>query len=137
MGNSKANPGFPGGSVIGFAPDDQGRPIFIFSKISSHTKDILADPKASVTIASKEFKGAADGRVSLMGTVKPIKPGPERDAAREFYKKKHPNAFWMDFGDFIWFRMEEIKAIRFVGGFARAGSVTAEEYAAAKPDEIS
>ena len=28
--NSKANPGFPGGSVVGFAPDSQGRPVFIF-----------------------------------------------------------------------------------------------------------
>lgn len=28
-----------------------------------------ADPRCSVTIASKEFKGAADGRVNLMGKV--------------------------------------------------------------------
>lgn len=30
----------------------------------------------------------------------------------------------------------EVKAVRFVGGFARAGSLTAEEYAASKPDPI-
>ena len=33
--------------------------------------------------------------------------------------------------------MDEIVDIRFVGGFARAGSITPEEYAAAKPDPIA
>jgi len=36
--NSKANPGFPGGSVVGFAPDDQGRPVFIVSNFSHRMK---------------------------------------------------------------------------------------------------
>mmetsp|Transcript_20321 Transcript_20321/g.40559 ORF Transcript_20321/g.40559 Transcript_20321/m.40559 type:complete len:335 (+) Transcript_20321:93-1097(+) len=133
--NSKSNPGFPGGSVVGFAPDEQGRPIFIFSGMSSHTKDLLADPRCSLTIASKEFKGAADGRVNLMGTVK-VLPGAEREAMKEVYRKKHPGAFWIDFGDFNWFRME-VEDVRFVGGFARAGSVDAAEYAAAAPDPVA
>ena len=58
--NSKANPGYPGGSVVGFAPDEKGRPLFVFSGMSTHTQDILADPRCSVTIAAKEFKGAAE-----------------------------------------------------------------------------
>jgi len=133
--NSKAYDGFPGGSVVGFAPDEDGRPIFIFSGMSTHTQDLLADSKCSVTIASKEFKGAADGRVNLMGHVKLV-PKEEREALKEVYLAKHPNAFWVNFGDFNWFRMEEIVDIRFVGGFARAGNVAPEEYMAAKPDPI-
>lgn len=134
--NSKANAGFPGGSVVGFAPDEDGRPLFIFSGMSTHTQDLLADPRCSVTIASKEFKGAADGRVNLMGKVSLVPPE-ERDAAKAVYLAKHPGAFWVDFGDFNWFRMDEIMDIRFVGGFARAGSVTPEEYAGAKPDPVA
>lgn len=134
--NSKANPGFPGGSVVGFAPDELGRPVFIFSGMSTHTQDLLADPRCSVTIASKEFKGAADGRVNLMGKVALVDAS-ERDALKAVYMKKHPGAFWVDFGDFNWFRMDEITDIRFVGGFARAGSITPEQYFAAKPDPIS
>jgi len=134
--NSKSNPGFPGGSVVGFAPDENGNPIFIFSGMSTHTQDLLADPRCSVTIASKEFKGAADGRVNLMGMVSKV-PQEERDSLKEIYRVKHPGAFWVDFGDFNWFRMNEISSIRFVGGFARAGSVTPEEYMTAKPDVIS
>eukprot|EP00586_Coscinodiscus_wailesii_P021061 CAMPEP_0172495546 /NCGR_PEP_ID=MMETSP1066-20121228/71465_1 /TAXON_ID=671091 /ORGANISM="Coscinodiscus wailesii, Strain CCMP2513" /LENGTH=341 /DNA_ID=CAMNT_0013267289 /DNA_START=74 /DNA_END=1099 /DNA_ORIENTATION=+ len=134
--NSKSNEGFPGGSVVGFAPDSQGRPLFIFSGMSTHTQDLLVDSRCSLTIAAKEFKGAADGRVNLMGHVTLVPPE-ERDACKEVYKKKHPGAFWVDFGDFNWFRMDKIEAIRFVGGFARAGSVTPEEYAAALPDAIA
>ena len=66
--NSKAKDGYPNGSVVGFAPDEDGNPIFIFSGMSSHTQDILKDPRCSLTVASKQFKGAADGRVNLMGT---------------------------------------------------------------------
>ena len=90
--NSKANPGFPGGSVVGFAPDDEGRPVFIFSGMSTHTQDLLADPRCSVTIASKEFKGAADGRVNLMGKVTKVK-SEEKDAMKAVYLAKHPGAF--------------------------------------------
>jgi len=133
--NSRTDPGFPGGSVVGFAPDEKGRPLFIFSKMSTHTQDILKDPKCSLTIASKEFKGAADGRVNLMGSVNRI-PDDEIEASREKYLKKHPSAFWVSFGDFLWFRMD-VEKIRFVGGFARAGSISKEDYVDAKPDPIS
>eukprot|EP00560_Eucampia_antarctica_P009965 CAMPEP_0197828996 /NCGR_PEP_ID=MMETSP1437-20131217/5471_1 /TAXON_ID=49252 ORGANISM="Eucampia antarctica, Strain CCMP1452" /NCGR_SAMPLE_ID=MMETSP1437 /ASSEMBLY_ACC=CAM_ASM_001096 /LENGTH=331 /DNA_ID=CAMNT_0043430441 /DNA_START=52 /DNA_END=1047 /DNA_ORIENTATION=- len=134
--NSKSNSGFPGGSVVGFAPDEDGRPLFSFSGMSTHTQDILADPRCSVTIASKEFKGAADGRVNLMGNCKKIKAPEEIEAAKKIYLAKHPKAFWVNFDDFNWFRMD-VEQIRFVGGFARAGFVTAEEYTTSKPDSIS
>lgn len=151
--------------MVGFAPDEEGRPIFVFSGMSSHTVDILADPRCSVTIADKNFKGAADGRVNLMGTCERLKDEEEIAKAKEIYLQKHPGgehieccrqldgyglfqffsyvsrssrfdvAFWIEFGDFFFYRME-IEAIRFVGGFARAGTVTPEEYKAAKPDPI-
>jgi len=134
--NSVAMPGFPGGSVVGFAPDEAGRPLFFFSTMSTHTTDLMQDGKCSLTVAAKEFKGAADGRVNLIGEAKEVTDEEEKAAARVIYKKKHPGAFWIDFGDFKFFRME-VQFVRFVGGFARAGSVTAEEYAEAKPDPIA
>jgi len=134
--NSKAHEGFPGGSVVGFAPDEMGRPIFIFSGMSTHTQDLLTDSRCSVTIASKEFKGAADGRVNLMGHVNLVQSKEEKELLKDLYLAKHPNAFWVNFGDFNWFRMDDIIDIRFVGGFARAGNVSPDDYMAAKPDPI-
>ncbi len=133
--NSKAMEGFPNGSVVAFAPDDDGNPLFVFSGMSSHTQDVLNDPRCSLTVASKQFKGAADGRVNLMGKTT-LLPKEEKEAAKAVYLKKHPGAFWIEFGDFNFFKME-IERINFVGGFARAGSVTPEEYKEAKPDAIS
>ncbi len=133
--NSKAMDGYPNGSVIAFAPDENGNPLFVFSGMSSHTQDVLKDPRCSLTIASKQFKGAADGRVNLMGSTK-LLPQEETEAAKAIYLKKHPGAFWIEFGDFNFFKME-IERVNFVGGFARAGSVTPEEYKNAKPDTIS
>ena len=134
--NSKAEGGYPSGSVVGFVPDENGNPLFLFSGMSTHTQDILADPRASLTVAAKEFKGAADGRVNLMGTCSKV-PKEDIPLARELYLAKHPNSkVWINFGDFTFFRLT-VEKIRFVGGFARAGSVTAAEYFAAKPDPVA
>ena len=89
--NSKAEEGYPSGSVVGFVPDEDGNPLFLFSGMSTHTQDILVDPKASLTVASKEFKGAADGRVNLMGTTSKLKSD-EIEKAKELYLAKHPNS---------------------------------------------
>jgi putative heme iron utilization protein len=134
---SKSDDGYPGGSVVGFAPEPvTGRPLFIFSGMSTHTQDLLANPKCSLTVAAKDFKGAADGRVNLMGKAVLVTGDAEKQACRDTYLAKHPGAFWVDFGDFNWFRMD-VEKVRFVGGFARAGSVSAAEYLNAQPDLIS
>lgn len=63
----------------------------------------------------------SDARVTISGPVTPV---PEPADVREIYKQKNPTAFWVDFGDFTWFRMDAVKAVRLVGGFARAGQVS-------------
>jgi len=133
--NSKSSEGYPSGSVVAFAPDADGRPIFLFSKISPHTQNVKKDKRSSLVIASKEFKGPSDGRVSLMGTTS-IVPPEESEAVKALYMAKHPGAFWAGFGDFKWYRME-VENINFVGGFARAGAIPADEYKEAQPDAIS
>ncbi|CAM9476150.1 unnamed protein product, partial [Discosporangium mesarthrocarpum] len=134
--NSRTMPGYPGGSVVGFGLDDAGRPLFAFSSMSSHTGDLAADSRVSLTVTAASFKGAADGRVSFMGDVNKV---PEEDLAsvREAYKKKHPNAYWVDFGDFRLMRMDTIKAIRFVGGFAMAGDIEPQDYLSTSPDPVA
>ncbi|CAM9425803.1 unnamed protein product, partial [Chrysoparadoxa australica] len=133
--NSAASPGYPSGSVVGYGLDEEGRPLFAFSQLSSHTVDLKEDGRACLTIKAANFKGASDGRVSLMGDVIPV-PEEEEAEIKEKYKLKHPKAFWVDFKDFHMSKLE-INSIRFVGGFAMAGQVTAEEYKAVKPDPVA
>ena len=49
----------------------------------------------------------------------------------------HSNNMFFVIRDFSYFTMKNILSVRFVGGFAMAGSVTAEQYATAKPDPIA
>jgi hypothetical protein len=96
--NSVHLEGFPFGSVVGFHLTDEGKPFFILSKLSSHTKDLLTDGKSSLTVSSREFKGADDGRVTLTGTISSISDQSERQKLREQYLSKHKDAYWIDFG---------------------------------------
>ena len=57
-----------------------------------------------------------------MGEVRKV-PDAEVAAAKEAYLAKHPGHFWVHFGDFDMFRMEEIVAVRYNGGFARFGAL--------------
>lgn len=147
--------GFPTGSVVGFNVDEDGLPFFVFSSMSAHTKDILVDGRVSLTITSKDFKGAAEGRVVLIGNISPVTDASEKQSLRDKYLLKHKDAYWIDFGfvnlsqlakllrdrylcsDFSYFKMSSLIAIRFVGGFAMAGSVSVEDYKNAKPDPVA
>lgn len=141
---SSALDGYPSGALVGFAHDERGLPFFCFSAMSSHTKDLVAAErscesggKAALCVTAKGFEGAADGRVTLIGDVSRVKKEQvEEQGLRELYREKHPDAFWVDFGDFTFYRMHELKAINFVGGFARAGSIDPEAYMNAVIDPI-
>jgi len=128
--------GAPLGSIVGFATDDTGLPIFSFSGMSAHTKNVLVNPVASLCVTEPNFVGAADARTTFVGTMKVLK-GEARQVAEEAYLKAHPDAYWVKFGDFTMFRLEDVKEISFVGGFARAGGITVEEYQAAEVDPCS
>jgi len=127
--------GFPMGSTVGFAVDSKGRPFFSFSALSAHTQNLVANPKASLCVTEPKFKGAADARVTLIGAISKV-DGEEADALRKEYVQTHPGAYWAEFKDFNIFRMDKIEDVSFVGGFARAGAVTVDEYMAAEADPL-
>ena len=47
---SRKQPGFPFGSVMPYAVDKQGRPIFLISTMAMHTQNIQADARASLLV---------------------------------------------------------------------------------------
>lgn len=141
---SSAVEGYPSGSLVSFATDADGLPVFIFSAMSGHTKDLMAAErtcttggKAALTVTAKGFEGASDGRVTLIGDIKRCNKTEEESLnLRQTFKDRHPNAFWADFGDFSVFRMHELRAVNFVGGFARAANPDPSEYMGATVDPI-
>lgn len=64
--------------------------------------------------------------MTLIGEASKVTDPAEVAAVREIYMTKHPGHFWTSFGDFDFFRMTDIKAVRYNGGFARFGALEAE-----------
>lgn len=141
--------GHPSGSVVQFALlADPGSgscsPVLALSSLSAHTRDLAADPRCSLTVLSPGFAGMEDGRVSMACVARKLSEGQEEQkAARAAYRLKHPDAFWADFGDFSWWRLDPVEgkadppSARIVMGFGRAGSASLSQLAAAAPDPVS
>lgn len=130
--NSSKREGYPFGSVTPFALDSQGRPVFLISSMAVHTKNVTANPKASLLVSEEaENEGLLAGpRANVLGKVVPV-PEEELEEARQAYLKAHPAASqWADFGDFGFYRLE-IAEVYYVGGFGVMGWVSAGDLAKA------
>jgi putative heme iron utilization protein len=135
---SRRHPGHPFGSLMPYAPDESGRPLFLISTLAMHTQNLEGDSRASLFVA--EASAADDplamGRVTLMGNVGRVAPG-DVTGARAAYLARHPNASsWVDFEDFGLWRLE-VRDVYFVGGFGAMDWLGVPDYAAARPDPLT
>ncbi|GAA0897084.1 HugZ family protein [Pseudonocardia zijingensis] len=127
--------GFPFGSLVAHAVDHEGRPLLLLSDLAEHSRNLAADPRASL-MATEVGTGdpLALARVTVIGRVGELR-GEERDAALETYKAAHPGAFYSGFADFRLYRLE-VQSVRYVGGFGRMSWVDAASYTEAEPDPL-
>jgi putative heme iron utilization protein len=135
---SRRHPGHPFGSVMPYAPDAQGHPLLLISTMAMHTQNLLTDPRASLLVTQAGWTGdpLAAGRVTLMGEARRVS-GADTATAREAYLARHPNAaYWVDFDDFGFYRLE-IAEIYFVGGFAAMDWIPPDDYLMARPDPLA
>ena len=135
---SRKQPGFPFGSVMPYASDERGRPIFLISTMAMHTQNLVADPRASLLVTQPDAAGDPLGasRVTLMGNVRAINRA-ETAEARTLYLAHYENSrHWVDYEDFSFYRMDLVD-IYFVGGFGVMGWVSAEQYQQAASDPLA
>ena len=135
---SRKQPGFPFGSLMPYALDDQGRPIFLISTMAMHTQNLQADPRASLFVTEPHASGDPLGasRVTLIGNVSKT-PEPDLVGARDIYLKRYPDSkYWVDFEDFFFYRMDVLD-VYYVGGFGVMGWVAASEYSQAQSDPLA
>src|SRR5437660_1459904 len=135
---SRKQPGFPFGSVMPYAMDARGRPIFLISTMAMHTQNLQADPRASLLVTQPD--GGSDplgaSRVTVIGNVLTI-PEPEVADARQLYLERYANSkYWVDFEDFSFYRMDVLD-VYYVGGFGVMGWVQASDYDVARPDPLA
>jgi putative heme iron utilization protein len=133
--HSRRFPGFPFGSMMPFAVDHLGRPVFFISSMAMHTQNLHQDGRASLLITQPDVSGDPLGaaRLTLLGLASVAPAGEVSD----LYLSQHENArYWQDFTDFAWYRLD-VEGVYFIGGFGVMGWVPAEEYAAAAPDPLA
>ncbi|MBA2677116.1 MAG: DUF2470 domain-containing protein, partial [Ktedonobacteraceae bacterium] len=135
---SRKHAGYPFGSLMPYALDSAGRPIFLISNMAMHTQNLKSDARASLFIgqigADDDPLGSA--RATLVGPAEPV-PAEDVPSAREQYLARHENSrYWVDFADFSFFRLQPID-IYYVGGFGKMGWVDAQEYEHAAPDPLA
>ena len=131
---SQKHPGWPFGSLMPYAGDEFGRPVFLISSMAMHTHNLRGDARASLLVTQPDVTGdpLGAGRVTLMGRGAPV-----ADNVRDLYLSRYESArSWVDYGDFAFYRME-IEDVYFIGGFGVMGWITAGEYSTARPDPLA
>src|SRR5271156_4605267 len=135
---SRKRPGFPFGSLMPYALDGAGRPLFLISTMAMHTQNLQQDARASLLVTQPEAEGDPLGaaRVTVVGNAA-VLATPEVAYARGLYLERHPNSkYWVDFDDFSFFRMDVVD-VYYVGGFGVMGWVAAPEYVDAHADPLA
>jgi heme iron utilization protein len=108
--------GDPYCSLVNVATAHDGSPLLLISKLAIHTKNILADPRASLMLDERKAGDPLEGaRVMLMGRVSQT----DDAKARARYLARHPEAeMFAGFADFAIYRME-VERAHLVAGFGR------------------
>ncbi|XP_057814401.1 uncharacterized protein LOC131028181 isoform X1 [Cryptomeria japonica] len=158
--------GYPFGSLVDFAPDSMGHPIFSFSPLAIHTRNLLADPRCSLVVQIPGWSGLSNARVTIFGDVYPLPNEQQADTiccicippfnafgshvsrfdppfwrklewAHAYYTAKHQQGASQQWGNFYYYRMELISDVYFIGGFGTVAWVDVQEYENVQPDKIA
>lgn len=116
----------PYGSLVNYACDHKGWPIFLFSTLARHTQALIEYPAASLLVCELPPNGdvLTGMRASLMG--KCVSLGQDQ-AAKDAYLALHPYAAgYAEFSDFSFWRLEPT-LIHTVAGFGRIATLPATE----------
>jgi putative heme iron utilization protein len=125
--NSVQVDGYPYATILPFALDEHHQPLFLISRLAEHTRNLLADSRASLLVATPSDGNVQTGaRLTVVGDVREITPS-EQLVAR--YLRYQPETQrYLEFGDFAFFRMVPLK-LRLIAGFGQAYWIGAATWA--------
>jgi heme iron utilization protein len=113
--------GYPYGSVVTYSLDELNRPNFLISSMAEHTKNILANPKASLIVVPANSQATnilSEGRFTYIGDIEKV-PESEIDSISKKHLEIFPNAKrYLELSDFSFYRINLVKG-RFIGGFGK------------------
>ncbi len=116
--------GHPYPSLVEIATLPDGRPVLLLSGLARHTRNLRADPRASLLIDQRDAPSPlAAERAALQGTAHPS----DDLASKRRYLARFPAAEpWAGFADFgFWILEPEVAHV--IAGFGRIGEVAGGE----------
>lgn len=128
--------GYPFGSLVDFAADTLGHPIFSLSPLALHTRNILEDSRCTLVVQIPGWSGLSNARVTIFGDVFPV-PVDKQEWARQLFIPKHHQWASQQWGNFYYYRMETISDVYFIGGFGTVQWIDVGEYEDVRPDKIA
>jgi hypothetical protein len=126
----------PYASMVAYAASPQLDHLYLhLSTLAPHTKKLITHPKVALVISEPDTHVEDPqtlARITLQGKVEIIaKENDDYEEAKACYLKRLPNAEMLfEFSDFSLFRFTPEK-LRYVGGFAKAFSLSKEALQAA------
>jgi putative heme iron utilization protein len=111
-------PGYPFGSVAPYCLDGQGRPVILVSALAQHTKNLRADPRASLIVIAGGEDIQANARLTLLGEFSPVAAAEVEGLAERYYRFFPQSRDHHKTLDFSFWALSPVRA-RFIGGFAR------------------
>lgn len=127
--------GEPYVSMVPFALERGGPALLIHvSGLSPHTRDMSEHPRVSLLVVAPDDGGRpqARARATIQGDASPLDRDSEGyERAQALYLRRFPEAVdTFALADFSLFAIRPV-AVRFIGGFAQAVSLTPEAFARA------
>jgi putative heme iron utilization protein len=123
---SKRLSGYPFGSVVPFVLDHLAQPVILVSRLAEHTKNMAADPRASLLVHDVAEDVQTAARLTVVGDAEAI-ADPTTIAAR--YLRYFPEAQGLlELGDFSFWRLRAV-FVRHIAGFGAIRSITPQSFA--------
>ncbi len=106
--------GYPFGSVMPYALDRSGAPLFQIAGIAQHTRIINADPRVSLIVFERRNDDLQTGaRLTLVGDALPVD---DADSAATYFRRYPDARAYEDTHDFSFYRLQ-VRRCRYIGGF--------------------
>lgn len=122
-------PGYPFASALPFVLDQAHNPLFLISNLAEHTKNLLADTRASLLVVQPDGDNVQTGaRLTLTGDVTPTQVSDDLLARVLRYQPEAEQ--YLALGDFGFFRLAP-KRLRLIAGFGKMGWLEQEDWESA------
>ena len=121
--------GWPFGTIVPYALNDDGEPLLLLSDLADHTRNLHADRRASLLVRAQrgvDDDPQAKPRVTLLGSIEGVSQA-NQAAARLRFAQRHPQSEgYLQLADFQMYVLHVAEA-RYIKGFGEMGWVNLQK----------